>query len=148
MIRLNLLKASILTLIGVCSFFFKLSADVKSTTGNLLFDVNSDGRSEMRLSGDKLGFGQTSPSYHLEIQGNAIITRSLGIGEGAISSNLHIRGTFGSEMETVANDGFLSGNSHQYLLDSSSDNLLLYLPLASDHEGRIMKLKKSVPQTM
>ena len=115
-------------------------ADVKSTTGQLKFDTNNDGQAEATLNNTGLGIGIT-PSANLHVNGNAIVSDQLFVGGSSGVSNMNMNGTIGYGFETVSANATLSSNSI-VLVDSSSDNITLYLPLAANVIGRKYTIKK------
>ena len=130
--------------IYLCIIFYLISssfADIKSTQGQINFDTQSDGTHEMSLNTTGLGIGG-SPSSQLHIHGNAIISNDLYIGSANGSSNLNINGTIGLKATTLNSTTTLSDSS-VYLIDSSSDNVLLNLPYAGNTIGRVYTIKKS-----
>ena len=68
-----------------------LNADIKSTSGEIEFDVQSDQQAELTLNSTGLGIG-TSPSGNLHVNGNSILSDQVYIGEATGSSNLNING--------------------------------------------------------
>jgi hypothetical protein len=113
---------------------------VSSISGALSFDVENDGTHEMLLNSIGLGVGMT-PSSNLSVSGNAIFSSSLSIGEFG-SSNLNISGTLSLSSESLNGEATLSDHS-VYLVDSSSDNVVLVLPYASNVSGRVITVKKT-----
>lgn len=123
------------------TFSISLSADVKSTKGQIKFDVNADSTAEMNLTSTGLGIGVT-PSANLEIMGNAIISDQLIIGNSSSTSNLSLNGTIGHSYETISSNTTLSEQSLAFV-DTSNGNITLQLPEASTVEGRIYTIKKT-----
>lgn len=120
-----------------------LQGSVKSTQGNLHFYPNQHGTATMTLNPTGLGIG-TAPSTNLQVQGNAIITQKLNIGNSTTSgSNLYLSGTLAIYPQTVSSNALL--NSSMVLADSSSANIYLALPDASLVEGRKVTIKKTSP---
>jgi hypothetical protein len=117
-----------------------LMADVKSTTGQIKFDTQSDNQSEMTLNGTGLGIGVT-PSANLHVKGNAIISSKVFVGGSSGSSNLNVNGTLGYGFQTVSSNTFI-GESSIVLVDSSSDNITITLPYAGNVAGRQYQIKK------
>lgn len=139
-IRYNLAFST--TVIFLFAFTQLLHGDVKSLSGQLNFDVNSDSQPEMRLSGNRLGIGTLTPSANLHVEGNAIMSQ-LTIGSiNNSSSNLHIQGSLSFSNQSVTND-HLAENSSYILADTSNDNILLTLPYAGNVTGRILNVKKT-----
>jgi hypothetical protein len=114
---------------------------VKSTTGQIKFDVDSANQAEMTLNGTGLGVGIT-PAANLHVNGNAIVSGQLFVGGSNGSSNLNVNGTIGFGFQTVTSSTTLSGNSI-VLADTSSGNLVLSLPEASLMDGRKYEIKKT-----
>ena len=122
----------------LCSVTF---AEIKSTKGNISFDVQLDGVPEMTLNSTGLGIGVT-PSVNLHVAGHAIISNQLSIGGSSGSSNLNVTGSIGYGVQIVSSNTTLSNNSF-VLVDSSSANITLILPYAGNVNGRIYIIKKS-----
>ncbi len=119
-------------------------ADIKSSAGNIVFDVNADGTGEFDISTTGLGIGTTSPSTNLHVAGNAFFSSSnLGIGTSAPISSLEVSGTLGMTPQSVTANTTLSGNS-VVLADSSASNITLTLPYAGNVAGRTYIIKKTV----
>lgn len=118
-----------------------LWADIKSTTGNLLFDIDRDQNAEMIMNGGRLGIG-IDPSTNLHVDGNVIMSQSLVVGAQTGSSNFGIHGTMAFSVESVASDQTLGDHSY-VLADSSSQDLTLTLPSASSSNRRVITIKKS-----
>ncbi len=120
-----------------------ITGDVKSSTGNILFDVNSSSPAEVTLTTTGLGIGTTSPSANLHIVGNAIIMNgNLGLGTTSPRSALEIVGSLGWDTQSVSANTSLSANG-QILADTSSDNITLHLPYAGNSTGRVYVIKKT-----
>lgn len=115
-------------------------ADVKSQSGTINFNVNSDSNKEMILNSTGLGLGIT-PSENLHVQGNVIISSQLYLGATEGHSTLDINGTMGMSYEMVSSNTTL-GNNTTVFVDATSDNLILSLPYAGNVEGRLYKIKK------
>lgn len=135
---------SLLKLSFILSCCIQLSyAAIKSNTGTISFDSNSDSTSELTLSSTGLAIGSNlTASSNLHVSGNALISKELYIGGSSGSSNLHIHGTLGHSFATITSSGNISGNSYN-LIDSSSGNIRLTLPSASTYEGRVYQFKKT-----
>lgn len=118
-------------------------SDVKSTNGQIKFDVQLDGQPEMILDVNGLGIG-VSPSENLHVKGNVIISKQLFVGGANGSSNLNVNGTIGYAFQTIAASTTLSGNS-MIFADSSSANLTLSLPEASAVPSLEYRIKKISP---
>jgi len=116
------------------------SYEIISTTGQIKFDANFDNQAELILNSTGLGIGVT-PSTNLHVNGNAIVSDQLFVGGSSGVSNLNMNGTIGYGFETVSANATLSSNSI-VLVDSSSDNITLYLPLAANVIGRKYTIKK------
>lgn len=123
-------------------------ADVKSTTGTIKFDSNSDGQIESTLTTTGLGLGTNTPSANLHVQGNAIVSNQLFVGTTHGNSTLQVQGSLGFGVETASASTALSGNTVVFG-NTSSSNVVLYLPDAKDVAGRTYKLiKKSSSNRM
>ena len=114
---------------------------IKSTTGTIEFDVNSDGVKEATLNSTGLGIGVT-PSTNLEVSGNAIVTGDLVIGASTGgNSTLHVNGTIGYGVQLISDNVTLSGNS-VVMVDTSLGNVIITLPYAGNVNGRQYTVKK------
>lgn len=135
-------KLSFMTRVFIVLLFLisAVMADVKSTTGQIKFDTESDNQSEMTLNSTGLGIGLT-PSTNLQVNGNAIVSDQLFIGGSSGSSNLNLNGTLGYGFQTVSSNTTL-GDSSIVFVDSSSDNITLTLPYAGNVTGRQYHIKK------
>ena len=118
-----------------------LFSEVKSTTGQILFDVNGDTVGEAFLNSTGLGLGVT-PASNLHVMGNAIISQNLSIGGVSGSSNLNLHGTLSMAVQSVSANAILS-NYSIILADSSSSNITLTLPYAGNVVGREYWIKKT-----
>ncbi len=118
-----------------------LKADLKSNTGSINFDVNSDQQKEMVLNSVGLGIG-TTPSANLHVVGNAIIQNKLSIGATLGSSNLHVEGTVGLSSYLVTSVTTDWQDHSIVLVDTSSDNIILNLPAVVSNVGRVYQFKK------
>jgi hypothetical protein len=135
-------KAVVILIILLCNYTF-LTAAVTSPSGQILFDANADDVSEMNLNSTGLAIGPgLTPSSNLHVEGNAIISQQLTIGDSSGSSNLYINGSIGFSMQTMTSSSNISASSI-VLADSSSGNLRCYLPSASSCEGRRYSIKKT-----
>lgn len=134
LIRINL---------AFCCLFALLHAEsIKSTAGNIIFDINYDGSTEAILNSTGLALGDgLSPSANLHLQGNGIMVGELVVGGTTGNSTLEVQGTIGYEQQTVSSNTTLSGNS-MVLVDTSSDNITLTLPYAANVMGREYQIKK------
>lgn len=121
---------------------FTLSADIKSTSGEIKFDVQSDQQAELTLNSTGLGIG-TSPSGNLHVNGNSILSKQVYIGEATGSSNLNVNGLLGFGIQTATSDTTL-GTHTLILADSTSDNVTLTLPSASSSAGQTYRIKRIV----
>ncbi len=100
-----------------------LKADIKSTRGEISFDRNSDGQSEMDIKADGIRFGA-----------------------GDINSSLQFNGTLGYDFSTTSANLNLNDSSQNVsfiFADSSSDNLEINLPYAGNVKGRSYTIKKT-----
>lgn len=114
--------------------------DVRSFTGNILFDVQSDGQAEMSLNSTGLGIGAFASSS-LHVNGNAIITQQLLIGSGSSTSNLMVNGTIGFGFQRLSASANLGVDSY-VLVDSSISDIVLSLPNPAEVAGRVYTIKK------
>jgi hypothetical protein len=121
-----------------------LTADVKSTSGTILFDANNDQSSEMTLNDIGLGIGGT-PSTNIHVFGNTIISGALSVGGSAGSSNLNINGTMGLSTSTVSDNVSSSSPiwaNSMVFADTTSGNLSISLPNAENVPNRMYTIKK------
>ena len=116
-----------------------LADGVKSTNGEIGFDVNADDIKEMVLSENGLGIGVSVVSANLHVNGNVIISDQLNVQSQQGSSNLNISGTIGFGVEIVTSDSNLLDDSH--VLVNPSTNTTLTLPEASMYNGRTYLVK-------
>lgn len=129
-------------LILLLAFFtLPLIGDVKSTTGSIQFDRDSDSTADMILNNTGLGIG-VSPASNLHVMGNAIISGQIFVGGSSGSSNLNINGSIEHSFQSLSSSATLTTHSI-VLADTSSDNLTLTLPSASSVTGRVYQLKKT-----
>ncbi len=127
---------------GAVLVVIPVRADVRSVSGNILFDVNGDGAYEGALSTTGLGIGTTIPSTNLHVLGNAYLSANLGIGTSAPNSALEVSGTLGFGFQTVTANVSASGNT-VVLVDTSSANIQVDLPYAGNVAGRRYHIKKT-----
>lgn len=118
-------------------------ADVKSTLGQIEFDVQTDGQSEMVLNQTGLGIGiNLSPSANLHVQGNAFLSGTLSVGSSSSSaSNLNITGTMGYGFVMYSSNATL-GEDSVVLADTIDDDITLTLPYVGNVNGRLYLVKK------
>ena len=116
------------------------TGSVVSTTGNIFFDIDSDTTVEAVLNSTGFGIGM-SPSSHLSIAGNAMISNQLTVGSAASQSNLNIGGTLGFGIANYSSNATL-GNDSYVLADSSTGNLTMTLPYSVNHLGKKVVIKK------
>lgn len=102
----------------------EIHANVSSIDDVIKFDVNKDGSIEMQLNNTGLGIG-TTPAAKLHVQGNTLLSGSLNF-----------------SAETVTTDTTLNVNSLIFV-DTSSSNITLSLPSASQNSGRLYKIKRT-----
>ena len=113
-----------------------VSGDVKSNNGSIPFDVDNSGTAEAILNTAGLGLGVT-PTEALQVEGNALILSDLTTG------NVTLSGTMKVNIETQMASGLISGANGQHLIDTQGQgNLLIQLPGAAAHEGKVLKFKK------
>lgn len=128
----------------VCFFTFRflaLKADFTSTKGSISFDTNNNGQFEATLNQSGLGIGANSPSANLHVEGNAIISNQLLIGTTQGSSILQINGSIGFGIESINSNTSLGGNS-TVMADTSSSDILIAMPDASENEGLLYNVFK------
>ena len=120
-----------------------LQANLTTSKGNILFDVNDDGTQEMKLDGTGLVLGsQVDPSANLHVTGNGIFSKNLTVGASTLaSSNLYLGGSMGFGIEQASSDRTLGANS-LILADSSGGNITLTLPGAASAAGVLYHIKK------
>lgn len=130
----------ILFLILICELSF---AYVQSTTGEIIFDTDSNGTSELKLNTRGLAVGQNlTPSTNLYVQGNTLISKGIAIGTTSVTSSLTIGGTLGFNTQLSSGNITLSDNSLVFV-DTANGNTIITLPDASSMIGRIYHLKKT-----
>lgn len=118
-----------------------ISADIKGTNGQIIFDTQSDNQAEMTLNRTGLGIG-TTPSSNLHVNGNMLVSGITTIGSTTATSNLHINGTQGYSIEEFnASDNL--GDHSVVFANSSNGNLILFLPDASTVPGQTYMVKKT-----
>jgi len=93
------------------------------------------------MSSSGLGIGSSAPSAKLQVSGNSIITTQLTVGGSLGSSNLNINGSLGYQIRSVSSDATL--NSSLSFVDTSSDNISVFLPSASSSNGHMFQIKKT-----
>lgn len=120
-----------------------LQANLTTSKGNILFDVNDDGTQEMKLDGTGLVLGsQVDASANLHVTGNGIFSKNLTVGASTLaSSNLYLGGSMGFGIEQASSDRTLGANS-LILADSSGGNITLTLPGAASVAGVLYHIKK------
>ncbi len=95
-----------------------LSADLKSTSGNIKFDSNSDGVQEMTLTPSGLGIGKAAPL-----------------------SSLDVEGTLGLSYSLVTGNTTLDAMNSVVIVGSSVNNVILTLPDPSTTSDRLYTIK-------
>ena len=95
-----------------------LSADLKSTSGNIKFDSNSDGVQEMTLTPSGLGIGKAAPL-----------------------SSLDVEGTLGLSYSLVTGNTTLDAMNSVVIVGSSVNNVILTLPDPNTTSGRLYTIK-------
>lgn len=132
----------LILLFSLCCFVLK--ADVKSTKGVLHFDSNADNVPELTLTSSGLGGG--TPSANLHVQGNMLVEDQISIGSSlTTSANFYLDGSMGFSTYTLATQSDAWQNYSMILVDTSSDNVSVNLPLASSFMGRTYQFKKISP---
>lgn len=131
-----------LLLFSLCLILYPpLHSALTSITGEIGFDVNSDGHQEVVLNGAGLGIG-TFPSANLHVSGNTMLSGDLRVGTISGNSNIELHGSIAYEVNHVSSNTILS-NHLVYLVDTSSSNITLTLPSANTVQGRCYHIKKS-----
>jgi len=129
-----------------CLFIFYaclLHADVKSSNGKIIFDVNSDAQSEAVLDVNGFGIGTQQAQEKLHVAGNALITGTLSIGgTNSSASNLQVNGTYGYSYTTISDNTVLNLESSVIFLDASAGDFNITLPDATTVSGREYRFKK------
>ncbi len=129
--------------VGAAALVWRAMADiVYRGSGNMQFDADKNGSSEMVLNTTGLGLGTTSPSTNLHVQGNVFLNGNLGLGTTAPASTLMISGALALLPQTVTTNATLSGNSF-VAVDTSAGNITLTLPPASSSNNRFYQIKKT-----
>jgi len=107
----------------LCSFISNVAspsfADVRSSSGTILFDVESDQNPEMQLNttGLKIGSGTTT------------------------GSNLQINGSLSFSFLTYSSNSLIQ-NTSVVLVDTLDNDVTLTLPYAGNHMGQLLRIKK------
>ncbi|MBF0198032.1 MAG: hypothetical protein HQL32_09985 [Planctomycetes bacterium] len=98
----------------------------------------------MTLDANGLGIGTTFPSANLHVQGNAIISHDLIVGGSTnpSSSNLHVHGTMGYDIETLTSGTHTLGDSAMVLADTSAGNVHLILPDINTYPYSTITIKR------
>jgi len=115
-------------------------ADVKSTKGEIQFDVNSNNEFEMTFNTTGLGLGVT-PTSNLHVLGNAVLENSLSIGGSTGSSNFNIFGSVSLSAQSIS-DNWQEITNSVILADTSNGNVFIELPFAGNVSGAIYEVKK------
>lgn len=116
---------------------------IKSTSGNIIFDIDEDDIPEARLNSTGLAIGtDLQPTAKLHVAGNIVVTNDLLLGSNSGNSNFEVAGSMGFNMQTITTNTTLSGNS-VVLVDTSSANLNLILPDVFPVKGRQYIIKKT-----
>jgi hypothetical protein len=116
---------------------------VKSTTGIIDFDSNRDGVQEAQLSSTGLVIGSGTSQANLQVQGNALITKSLSIGTTTQSSNLNVGGSLAMSYGVLSSNASLDHHSI-YLAGNATDNIILNLPSLAYTDHRRVTVKKTL----
>lgn len=116
--------------------------------GDVDFDVDNDDSPEMTLTENGLGIGTSSPGANLQVNGNAIITGDLVVGgtNNISNSNLHINGTIGYSIQSVAAGGNAVTSTSMVLADTSTGNVTLQLPDAQSNANLVLTIKRTSDQ--
>ena len=120
---------------------FSVIADVKTSSGNINFDLGGDGSIEMKLTARGLGVGTANPSANMHVTGNAIFASNLYVGTTGGNSTLQIGGSMGISYQAISSNTTL-GTNMLYLVDTSSANIKITLPYAGNVTGRQYTIKK------
>jgi hypothetical protein len=105
----------------IISLLTSLLADVKSSTGNIYFNVDRSGGNEFVMNQNGLGIGTTTPA-----------------------ANLHLNGTVAQGFQSVSSDTTL-GQHSLVLANTASNSIFLTLPYAANVSGRRYQVKKTNP---
>lgn len=118
---------------------------IQSATGNIKFDVNSNGNVELVITTSGVGIGVATPQANLHIAGNAIVSDSLTVGgtSNASNSNIHINGTLGFSVSSYGTGANQISNSSYIVVDTSSGNVNLQLPALSTSFGQSITIKRT-----
>lgn len=136
-------RKAVLLFFCLLPLFNSVNGNVTSTTGNVVFDSNNDGISELLLNMTGLGIGTTSPSTNLHVNGNVFLSNKLGVGLSSPSHALHLSGTLGFRVQNISSNVTLSNNSVLLVNTNGMGNLILELPQASTVTGRKYNIKKA-----
>jgi hypothetical protein len=117
-----------------------LSGNVESTSSKI--DFVADGVHKMSLGQDGLGILTQMPQATLDVNGNAIIGRTLSVGTDSSAGNLNLAGTVFRHFTTVSGNATL-GESSFVFADSQSGNQTLTLPYAGNATGQVFEIKKT-----
>jgi hypothetical protein len=116
-------------------------ANVVSTSGNIRFEVSSNGIAEMTLNNNGLAIGSETSQANLSVTGNAIISSLSVGGSDSSGSNLYVSGSTAFSHEVYSSNTEL--NTHTInLLDSSASNMIVHLPVANVVAGQLVNIKK------
>lgn len=122
-------------MIGTCS------AAINNPTGNINFYPDANNAYFMQLNSTGLGIGGVASS-NLHVHGNAMISREIHIGGTTTGgSNLNINGTISFSPVQITSSNTLD-NGLIFIVDPSSDNIIITLPYAGNVTGREYYLKK------
>lgn len=105
----------------LCLIGISWSNGVRSTSGQIKFDVNDDGVPEMILNSNGLGLGDSNPD-----------------------AGFYQTGTLRRGFQNISTNTTLSDNSMVFV-DTSSGDIELTLPYAGNVSGRIYSIKKTSP---
>ncbi len=118
-------------------------ADIASSSGNIRFDANADGSSEVSISTTGLGIGTATPSTNLHLMGNFYLeSGNLGIGTANPRSTMEISGTLGFQTQSVSSNT-TAGSNTVLVVDSSQGNVTVTLPYAGNATSRSYTIKKT-----
>lgn len=124
-------------------FELHVNADLTSSNGNILFDIDNDQTIEMQASSLGLGVGVV-PSANLHIKGNAIVTDMIRIGNNSPNtSTLNIGGSLGFGKTSYGAGSNLISDDVLVFADTSLGNVHLNLPSAAANQGKIIKIKRT-----
>lgn len=119
-------------------------SDILSTSGKINFKTAEENSIQMNLSQSGLKIGDSDlATSNLHVQGNALISNQLILGNATSQSNLFVKGTIAQTTSLVTDSSTNTFDQSILLVDTSTDNITLNLPYAGNCSGRIYSIKKT-----